>query len=174
MFSLSSYHLTTLSLSHTVREIEARHAAAEHALERQIAALRADEPQRMQQLRAEQEQVRYHSEYTKRKFFFSFFHQISGFRQFVFVKIFLLSNLYSRNALPKISKMYDYGRPPQAKGAVVALQQQIDAANIERLAADVRAAQEQHDLRQATREQVARLEAAAAQVYMRAMGRREL
>jgi hypothetical protein len=47
---------------------------------------------------------------------------------------------------------------------VVALQQQIDAANIERLAADVRAAQEQHDLRQATREQVARLEAAAAQV----------
>ncbi len=52
----------------------------------------------------------------------------------------------------------------QAKGAVVALQQQIDAANIERLAADVRAAQEQHDLRQATREQVARLEAAAAQV----------
>ena len=52
----------------------------------------------------------------------------------------------------------------QAKGAVVALQQAIDAANIERLAADVRAAQEQHDLRQATREQVARLEATIAQV----------
>ncbi len=52
----------------------------------------------------------------------------------------------------------------QAKGAVVALQQQIDAANIERLAADVRAAQEQHDLRQATREQVARLDATIAQV----------
>jgi hypothetical protein len=51
-----------------------------------------------------------------------------------------------------------------SKQAVVALQQQIDALNIERLSGEVRAAQEQHELRQAHRDQIARLEATASQL----------
>ncbi len=98
-----------------MREIEARHAAAEHALERQIAALRADEPQRMQQLRAEQEQVCHHSWICKPKNLLSFFLSI---KFLVFARFFIkiVSNLYSRNALPKYLFCMTMHDPPTGQG----------------------------------------------------------